>query len=108
MAAEKDQEKKDNSVEEKNEVKIGVIVSASKTLDYMNLNKYSTIEEVMKHVIDIVHADSKFVKRGIIASANFTYKYKMKNYLLKDKEILCEISKVMDRIISQIENFEIA
>ncbi|MEK6914619.1 MAG: hypothetical protein AABW83_03115 [Nanoarchaeota archaeon] len=90
------------------DVKIGVIVSASKTLDYMNLNKYSTIEEVMRYVIDLVHADSEFVKRGIIASANFTYKYKTKNYLLRDKEILKEISKATDRIISEIEHFEIA
>ena len=90
------------------DVRIGIIVSASKTLDYINLNKYATIEEVMGHVIDLIHANNEFVKRGIIASANFTYKYKMKNYLLKNKEILREISKATHRIISEIEYVEIA
>jgi hypothetical protein len=88
------------------DVKIGIIASASKTLDYMNVNKYATIEEVMGHVIDLIHANDEFVKRGIIASANFTYNYKMKNYLLKDKEILREISKATNRIISEIEHIE--
>lgn len=90
------------------DVKIGVIVSASKTLDYMDVNKYATIEEVIKHVMDLVDSSNEFVKRGIIASANFTYKYKMKNYLLKNKEILREVTRSMNNIISRIENVQMA
>lgn len=90
------------------DVRIGVIVSASKTLDYMTANKYATIEEVMDHVMKSISSDDEIVNCGIIASANFTYNYKMKNYLLKNKEILSEVTRSMKEILSQIENFQVA
>lgn len=86
------------------DVKIGMIASASKTIDYIGMNKYATIEEVIKHVMDLIDSNDEFVKRGIIASANFTYNYKMKNYILKNKEILREVTKSMNDIILQIKN----
>lgn len=90
------------------DVKIGVIVSASKTLDYMTTNKYATIEEVMDHIMKSISSNNEIVNCGIIASANFTYNYKMKNYLLKNKEIFSEVTKSMNDILSQIESFQVA
>lgn len=90
------------------DVRIGIIVSASKTFDYMALNKYATIEEVMDHIMKSISSDDENVNCGIIASANFTYNYKMKNYLLKNKEILSEVTRSMNEIISQIESFQVA
>jgi vacuolar-type H+-ATPase subunit E/Vma4 len=86
------------------DVRIGIIVSASKSLDYMNINKYATIEEVMEHVLKSVFSDDEMVNCAIIASANFTYNYKMRNFLFKNKEILKEVTKSTNNIISQIES----
>lgn len=90
------------------DVKIGVIVSASKTLDYITANKYATIEEVMDHIMKSISSNDEIVNCGIIASANFTYNYKIKNYFLKNKEILGEVTKSMKDILFQIENFQVA
>jgi len=90
-----------DGVEKIKDVRIAMIAAASKTLDYIQSNKYATVEEVMSHILKEVYAHDD-VKRGAIAAANFTYKYKMKHHLLSNKEILREVSNSIGDLLSHM------
>ena len=87
------------------DVSIAMIAAASKTLDYIKNHKQATVEEVMDHILKEIHAD-RDVKRGAIAATNFTYNYKMKHYLLSNKEILKVVSASMSQLLSHMNEIE--
>ena len=84
------------------DVKIAMIVAASKTLDYLKENKNADIEEVMGHILKEIRADDKAML-GAIAATNFVYKYKMKHYLASQKEVMKNLSSSTDMLLEKIE-----
>ena len=85
------------------DVKIAMIVSAGKTIDYLKDNKNAIAEEIMAHVMREVYAEGK-AKRAAIASANFVINYKRKNLSASQKEIFHNLFDNTETILSSIES----
>lgn len=84
------------------DVRIAMIVSAGKTVDYLKLNRDADMEEVISHIVNEVNADGK-AKLAAIATANFIINYKRKRMLGSQREIFEEIHNNREAILSSIE-----
>ncbi|MEK6830519.1 MAG: hypothetical protein AABX77_00645 [Nanoarchaeota archaeon] len=86
------------------DVRLAMIVSAGKTIDYLKFNKNADFEEVISQVMNEVNADGR-AKLAAIATANFIISSKRRKSLGTQKEIFEDIHNNREAILSSIEEY---
>jgi len=83
------------------DVRLAMVVSAGKTIDYLKFNKNADAEEIINHVMREVNAVGR-AKLVAIATANFIINSQRKR-LLSQKEIFQDLHNNSETILSSIE-----
>jgi hypothetical protein len=83
------------------DVKLAMMIAASKAIEYKKKKPYAETEEILRHVMRAVnaHGDAKI---GAIAAATRAVKYKEQNPNAKDKEIMQRVMNESSEIVDLI------
>jgi len=84
------------------DVKVGVMVAAAQALDYKKAKSNSDIEEIMRHVIANIDANTE-ARRGVVAGATRAVSYRDQNPSMSDKEIMQRIMDEVNDIATSLE-----
>lgn len=84
------------------EPEVAMINASVEALNYISKKPSADIEEIMKHVIEVVDARGE-VKLAAIAAANKAIKLRITEPGLKDKEIIQEIVNNIFHILADIK-----
>ncbi|MEK6871607.1 MAG: hypothetical protein AABX16_01765 [Nanoarchaeota archaeon] len=85
------------------DVKLAMMVSASKAFDYLKRNPRAEVEEVIDFVMREIYAEDEAKVAGV-AAANFVVNYVRKHFLAPQKEVLQKLVNNSDAILSEIED----
>lgn len=85
------------------DVKLAMMVSASKTFDYLKRNPRAEVEEVIDYVMREIYAEDEAKVAGV-AAANFVINYLRKNFLAPQKEVLQKLANNTDAILAAIDS----
>lgn len=83
------------------DVKLAMMIAASKAIEYKKKKPQADTEEILRHVMRAVNARGD-AKIGAIAAATRAVKYKEQNPGAKDKEIMQRVMNESSEIVDLI------